>query len=180
MDLRQPDLRAMTSKLGRTVTLWTLVLTASALGACENDYTSPPTYGGGDPGWGSGSGGGGGNGDFACEADSDCTDSSQVCARDGECLDPSQVVEVHVTWTISGQPASAAMCANVPGDLALTFYSDEYGDFGFAPVPCAEGKFTIDKLPSWYTSAGLSLESDYSTGDEQPIVDGAAALDLPF
>ncbi len=189
MDLREPDLRAIAefarSRSGMSVTLWTLVLTAgAALAGCDPTYSSGGGGGGGGVGgWGSGPGGGGGSDGFGCEQDSDCGGGTTVCARDGECLDSSQVVEVHVSWTISGAPASSATCSSSP-DLQLSFLSDdgnEDGEFGFAPVPCVEGKFTIDKLPSWYTEVQLSRDNDDDPGATARIDgSGNAAIDLPY
>ncbi len=183
MDLREPDLRAIAgfarSRSGISVTLWTLVLTAgAALAGCEPTYSSGGG-GGGEGGWGTGPGGNGGSDSFGCEQDSDCGGGTQVCARDGECIDSSQVIEVHITWTLSGAPASSTTCASST-DLQLSFLSDQGDEFGFAPVPCVEGKFTIDKLPNWYTSVQLSTDYD----DEGPIgkIDssGDVAIDLPY
>jgi hypothetical protein len=133
-----------------------------------------------DPGWGTGPGGTGGNAGFGCEHDTDCG-SSFVCARDGECLSSTQVKTIHVTWTVSAQPASADTCTSMP-HLDLTFFDTANDEFGFSPVPCAEGKFTIDKLPSWYGSVELSRTGDYGAGGASGTFDasGTAALDLVY
>lgn len=111
-----------------------------------------------------------------CETDSQC--GTQVCARDGSCQDPSNLYTVHVTWTISGQPASATSCTNA-GDLQIEF--DGYETFGFAPVPCAEGKFSVDKLPLQYTRVDLSRENGNDAGASGDIpMTGTVALDLPY
>src|SRR4051794_28876156 len=47
---------------------------------------------------------------LGCTEDSQC--GGRVCARTGECLDATEVRTVHVTWTVSGQPANNATCAN--------------------------------------------------------------------
>lgn len=167
-----------------------LPIVLGLLGACVTQGDDGGGYyggGGGDPGWGTGTGGGGGEPSSWCEADSDCASagSGQVCARDGECLDPSEVHTIHVNWTVSEQPASATTCGNAP-DLMLTFYDGDVGDpdgyeFGFAPVPCVEGKFTIDKMPLVYTSVDL-VRNDDGTGGSNGVFDanGDVSLDLPY
>ena len=134
------------------------------LGACIQPATSS-----------SGSGAGTDSSSFGCHEDSDCP---EVCARDGECLPASQVELVHVTWTLSGAAASATTCASSP-DLDITFGTST-GSFGFSPVPCVEGKFTIDKIPTRYVTVSLfKTDSDYgavTTIDRTR----SAVLDLPY
>jgi hypothetical protein len=165
-----------------------LPIVLGLLGACVTPGDDDGGYyggGGGDPGWGTGTGGGGGEPSSWCEADTDCVGSGQVCARDGECLDSSGVRTIHVNWTVSGQPASAAACVNAP-DLMLTFFDGAVGDpdgyeFGFAPVPCPEGKFTIDKMPLVYTGIDLVRNGD-ETGGSDGVFDalGDVSLDLAY
>ena len=155
--------------------LWPLVL--ALLGGC---FTQSGDDGGYQPGWGQGVGGEGGPASFGCEQDSDCG-SSNVCARDGECLPQSEVRTIHVTWTLSGVAASTASCTNA-ASLDITFYDNRQQDaFGFAPVPCDEGKFTVDKLPTSYGSVGLERDGDYN-GGAMGTFDGSgdASLDLPY
>jgi hypothetical protein len=158
--------------------LWLLVLTLGLpLGGCITPDPGPGSSGG----WGSGYGGGGGGGGFGCHQDSDCGGGSTVvCARDGECLASSQVKTVHVTWTLKGAAAGAITCA-ASSDLDLTFAAGAGDQFGFSPVPCAEGKFTVDKLPTWYTEVELSRTGD-QRGGASGLFDatGTAALDLPY
>lgn len=115
-----------------------------------------------------------------CSQDSDCP-SGDVCTRDEECLLPSEVRAIHVTWTIGGQPAGADTCANAPAlALDLGFEADGYSAFGFAPVACDEGEFTIDKLPTTFDYVWLS-EEDWDYGSAGPIDgSGDVALDLPY
>lgn len=80
--------------------------------------------------------------------DADC--SPQICARDQQCYPASAVRTAHVTWTVRGVPASANACAITP-NLAVRFRGP-YTDFGFAPVPCRNGSFFVDKFPTMYTS----------------------------
>ncbi len=174
----------------RTARLLPLVL--GLVGACVTQdtgygggYGGNPGGGyGGDPGGGYSPGSGGGGG-YGCSQDSDCnvgSGSGNVCARDEECLPASEVWTVHVTWTVSGQPASAATCTSTP-DLQLFFgeVGESGWDFGFAPVPCAEGEFTIDKLPTFYTQVGL-LQDMTDSGGATGTFDGSgdSALDLPY
>jgi hypothetical protein len=114
-----------------------------------------------------------------CTADTDCS-TGQVCARTGECLATSEVYTVHVTWTLLGQPASQTSCASSP-DLAIYFNAPNNGYWGYAPVPCAEGKFTVDKLPTWFNEVQLGLDNSndgtYGTIDQAT---GLVTIDLPY
>ena len=107
--------------------------------------------------------------------DSDC--GSDICARDGECLPADQVRSVKLTWTIRGMPASATTCASNP-DFYIQFDGPSVDDtFGYAPVPCMEGQFTIDRLPTRFGAAEMGVEGQYSAyAVIQP--DGTAAFDL--
>jgi hypothetical protein len=88
---------------------------------------------------------------------------------------------VHVTWTLQSQPASSASCTSSP-DLAIFFFAPGNGaNWGYEPVPCAEGKFTVDKLPTWFTQVQLGDENtndSYSATIDRGT--GAAAIDLPY
>lgn len=100
--------------------------------------------------------GSGGDPIFGCRQDTEC--GAQVCARDGECYPASGIRLVTTTWTVRGEPASATTCAAHP-DLAIRFQASNGASFGFAPVPCRIGKFTIDKLPLAYTRVELGVEN---------------------
>lgn len=153
-----------------------VVVLASGAGCIQQTYSDPPPTSGG--GWGVGPGGTGGDTGYGCHADSDC--GADVCARDGECLPASEVRTVHVTWTINDQPAGTATCATVP-DLDLTFYDAANEQFGFSPVPCAEGKFTVDKLPTWYEAVELARAGDYGGGSTAAFAeDGTALVNLVY
>jgi hypothetical protein len=109
-----------------------------------------------------------------CTNDTSCG-SGQVCARDGECLAPADVWSLKVTWTVNGMPASATTCAHAP-DLELDFEDFDLGDtFGYAPVPCAAGQFTIDKLPRRFDQVDLGTGGRYVS---RPITGGVVAFDL--
>ena len=113
-----------------------------------------------------------------CHADGDCG-AGQVCARDFTCESPADVATIHVNWTLKGDPASAQRCAATPS-FDLRF--DSSGDyFGFSPVPCDQGRFTIDKLPRWYTQVEISLgEGLRGTAGSIDFVTGIAGVDLPY
>jgi hypothetical protein len=138
------------------------------------DY--PPPGGGG--GWGSGWGGSGGNTSFGCQSDTACG-SGYVCARDGSCTTAANVRVVHANWTMRDQVASDATCTNA-AKLDITF-STGADQFGFSPVPCKAGKFTVDKLPVRYTTVTLSRAGDYY-GGASAVFDsmGNAQLDLQY
>jgi hypothetical protein len=130
---------------------------------------APDTSVGGPQPWGTGN----------CTSDADCP--GQVCARDGACYAATQVRAAVVTWTLQGQMANATTCASSQ-NLQLDF-GDTVGrfSFGFAPVPCVEGRFSIDKLPSQYVQAQLG--SDTAPGAVHAQIDpstSTCALDLPY
>jgi hypothetical protein len=153
--------------------VWPLVL--GLVGGCITQPGGSTGYGGSSPDPGTS---GSGSGVYGCHADSEC--GGLVCARTGECLRPSEVRVVHVAWTVNAQVASAATCVNAP-DLELTFGANTEGQFGFAPVPCVEGKFTIDKMPRGYSSVQLEREYDYNGGTSGTFDStGSALLDLPY
>jgi hypothetical protein len=153
-----------------------LVVVVGLAGCLQQTFSDPPPSGSG--GWGTGPGGTGGDTSYGCHKDADC--GTDVCARNGSCLPASSVVTVHVTWTVNDQPAGAQTCQVAP-DLDLSFFASSGDEFGFAPVPCAEGKFTVDKLPSWYESVQLSRSGDYGTGGgSAAFTDGTASINLVY
>ena len=113
----------------------------------------------------------------SCKVDTDC--GSETCARTGECLPASQIQSVKVTWTIRGQTANATSCASSPSFL-LEFDGDSYGDqFGYAPVPCMEGQFTMDKLPTRYIQVDIGVDNaGYFLGSKPIDASGTVAFDL--
>jgi hypothetical protein len=160
------------------IRVWPLVL--GLVGGCITPSGGPTTdNGGGYTGWGSGYGGSGGSTSYGCHVDTDCG-GALVCARTGECLGARQVRVVHVSWTVNARLASAATCINAP-DLEITFGAYTDGQFGFAPVPCVEGTFTVDKLPTTYATVNLERAYEYGGGVAGSFDStGSALLDLPY
>jgi hypothetical protein len=120
-----------------------------------------------------------------CQTDADC--AGDVCARDGACTAPADLQKVHVTWTIFGGPADATSCAAFP-DFEVELFTDSAfptgaGDeLSFTPVPCAEGLFTVDRIPRryWIAGAKTSATGD-SSGMYVPLdATGTAAINLPY
>lgn len=159
-------------------------LLALCLSAClidspsdDGGYYPPPNGGGG--GWGTGPGGGGGETGYGCHSDTECG-SGNVCARDGNCTSASAVRIIHVNWTVNDAVASDTSCTHAP-DLAITFSDAQGYQFGFAPVPCDAGRYTIDKMPTHYTKVQLSRSGEYSGGATgQFDSTGNVTLDLPY
>ena len=103
--------------------------------------------------------GGGSGGD--CTIDDDCGGAA-VCARSSECLPASEVRVVRVTWTIRGMPASDTTCGATP-DFYLLFAAPSFNDtFGYEPVPCRAGLFTVDKLPRRFVSVEIGVDGRFA------------------
>jgi hypothetical protein len=109
----------------------------------------------------------------ACNGGRGC-DASLVCTRDDRCLPSDQVRAVHVTWTVAGAAPTAASCAAAP-DLALDLRRSSGGhNLEFAPVPCVEGRFSVDRLSMEYDRVALRPERSSKVQDAA----GNAALNL--
>ena len=64
-----------------------------------------------------------------------------------------------------GSAANATSCTSIP-DLYLQFYDSPDDGVGFAPVPCAEGNFSVDKMPTRFTNVEVGISVDESdSGD---------------
>jgi hypothetical protein len=152
-----------------------LVLVAGLAG-CLDLNPFPP----GDPGDIVNPGDPGGFPSVGCHSDADCT-GGNVCARVGGCAAPASIRAVHISWTVNGKPASTAAC-DTRQSLEIDFLTDDGSNahVGYAPVPCAEGKFTIDKLPTYYGSVSLGERWTPSQSTMIDAVTGEAALDLTF
>jgi hypothetical protein len=112
----------------------------------------------------------------SCTVDSDC--SGDVCARDGQCYPSSQVRSVAITWTVSGAAPTTSSCSEFP-DLTLEFdNADGVNAFEFEPVPCIEGKFTIDKLPLDYVQVDLGLADSFTAASQTIGSDNMVSFDL--
>jgi hypothetical protein len=115
-----------------------------------------------------------------CHDDSTC--KGLVCARTGVCLSADQIRAVHVSWTVSGMPASQTSCASAPDlEIELDSPSGSGGRLAFVPVPCIEGKFSVDKAPISidHVSLGRSYGGGWQTAKIDAIT-GEASLDLPY
>ena len=113
-----------------------------------------------------------------CNRDKDCG-GGEICARDGMCALSSQVRAVVTTWTIRGLPATDATCASHP-DLYIKFVGPDFNDaFGYAPVPCNLGQFTMDKLPDRYDEVELGVDNGVSSS-ERITAQNSAAINLVF
>jgi len=151
-----------------------LALLLAAIG-CTTETDPPPV----DPPYSGPGDGSGGGGVYGCQADSDCG-GGQVCARTYECLPPTEVQTVHISWTLEGQPASSTSCSSSP-DLEIDFDYGNGGWWGWAPVPCVEGVFTIDKMPTYDQDVAISIDGDPSTQQYGTLDStGKVAIDLPF
>lgn len=115
-----------------------------------------------------------------CRSDSQCS-SGQVCTRTHDCLPPDQVRTVHAEWTVRGMEASLQTCAAVR-DLQITFLvgAGNSQPQSFAPVPCVQGKFTVDKLPVTYDRVELGGTSGQAQQNASIDASGTAKLDLPY
>lgn len=123
----------------------------------------------------------GGGDDFLPPGGDSCggfCSSGFECTRTGDCLPPSQIRAIHLQWTIQGQPASEDTCAPAPL-FYVNFFSSFTGEqVGFAPVPCKEGKFTIDKFNTDYDNSEIGI-NDGGTLAQLPIdANGTSLFDL--
>lgn len=123
-------------------------------------------------------GNGGPSGGGECFVDEECV-TGEVCARDELCWPASDVRLVKATWTLRGQPATETTCARHP-DLYIQFQGGAVEDLGFSPVPCANGQFTIDKLPRSYTRVELGVDDGGPWTATSIGSTGQIALDLTF
>jgi hypothetical protein len=111
-----------------------------------------------------------------CQVDDDCG-GSLVCARNSECIAASDVRVVRVTWTMRGMPASATTCAATPSFYVMFSSPARADTYGYEPVPCAAGLFTVDKLPKRFNAVEIGVDHGYSEAtafDSQ----GNASFDL--
>ncbi|HEY3805023.1 MAG TPA: hypothetical protein VGL61_20575 [Kofleriaceae bacterium] len=104
-----------------------------------------------------------------------------VCTKYDQCLPADDVRTIHVTWTVSGQPASDTSCRDAP-DLALQPGVPYDLGYGWAPIPCNEGKLTVDGIPIETTFTVLYRTGDGPYSGSAGFFDGSGdlALDLPY
>lgn len=96
-----------------------------------------------------------------CQTDADC--NGNVCARDELCYPANEVREVRTTWTVQGRVASPATCGPVE-DLQISFSSDVAVEaLSYAPVPCSNGQWLMDKLPRDYRVVELGKQHGFLT-----------------
>jgi len=112
-----------------------------------------------------------------CEVDSDC--GNLICARPGECLPANKVRDVTLVWTIDGAAAGAQSCVPIP-NLMVRFDGFDFNDeLSFVPVPCDQGRFHVDKLPTRFVSAQLGIDGrGYVNAARIDDDTGMAAFDL--
>jgi hypothetical protein len=147
-------------------------LLCAVLSGCPSDTGDS----GGDDVFGPGSGSG------PCRDDTDCSGGA-VCARDSQCYSAAQVRDIHVRWTLRGQPADAGTCADAPDlEISISSSSGASGALGFSPVPCRSGKFSVDKAPRSLDTAALWRDGGRGEPEMAAIdrVTGDALIDLPY
>ena len=89
------------------------------------------------------------------------------------CIGPIDGIAL-ATWTLRGQPASAASCAGID-HLALTIFSNQCsGAATIEPIPCAAGRIRYDNLPR----GPGTLELDALDARGVTIASGMAPFDL--
>jgi hypothetical protein len=113
-----------------------------------------------------------------CLEDNECG-SGEVCARDNLCYRAAEVRFVKTTWTLRGQPASATTCGRYP-DLYIEFRGSSVESLGFSPVPCANGQFSVDKLPRGFTRVELGVDNGGPWSTASIGSTDTAAIDLAF
>lgn len=100
------------------------------------------------------------------------------CTRAGACLPPSEIRAVHVTWTVYAHPAGDDTCTTAPQLWVKAVSSATSAAIGFAPVPCSEGAFTIDKLDLGYDNVEIGIDGGGELDGQPVLADGTASFDL--
>lgn len=117
---------------------------------------------------------GGCTGEKDCLLDTECG-AGEVCARSAECLPESRVRKVQVRWTIRGEEAVAANCAQV-GPLEIKFLATREDMINYTPLACEGKLFTLDKMPSRMTQ--VEIDGPVVTGRAGIPADGQVQMDL--
>lgn len=86
---------------------------------------------------------------YECDGDAQCS-GGEVCARTHTCELEADVRAARVRWDVEGLPAATECDLRGIGDLTIDFSDRAGAEVAFAPVPCAGGLYTIDKLPRAY------------------------------
>jgi len=86
---------------------------------------------------------------YECDGDAQCS-GGEVCARTHTCELEGDVRAARVRWDVEGLPAATECDLRGIGDLTIDFSDRAGAEVAFAPVPCAGGLYTIDKLPSTF------------------------------
>lgn len=90
-----------------------------------------------------------------CTLDDDCSGGS-VCANTHDCVPAGTTTRVQIRWTVRGNAAGPDTCAPIPS-LEIAVLDDDSSDrAAFAPVPCAAGVYTFDKLPDHFDRVALT------------------------
>ena len=81
----------------------------------------------------------------------------------------------------SGKPANATVC-DATQSLTLRLAPPDSFGIGWAPVPCSQGKFTVDKIPISYSQVELSQQYHDDTKQDGTLdaVTGEVTIDLRF
>jgi len=104
-----------------------------------------------------------------CRSDAQCRDGD-LCAHNSMCMVASELRTVHVNWTVDGMPASQTVCDPL-GNLEIEFGTTQPVNdpqLAFSPLACAEGRFSIDKMPMTWTVVkitGRAIEAQSATID---------------
>lgn len=115
-----------------------------------------------------------------CGQDPPCGEGL-VCSQPSECLAPERIYAIHINWTLSGRPANKTTCAGLP-DFSVYFSSDGSAPkLSYSPVPCAAGRFTIDRVSRIVNEASLLAPgvAEYQRAKLDPVT-GEGLIDLPL
>jgi hypothetical protein len=114
-----------------------------------------------------------------CKVDGDC--GVVVCDNSSICTDMGMLRKVQVSWTINGSIPGASNCTGV-ARLEVEFQALDGAAFGYGPVPCTAGLFSLLKMPSKFVKAKLTAIRT-GGGDSQVTgdigADGFVNVDIP-
>ena len=104
--------------------------------------------------------------------------SDEVCANTMECWPAGDTHAVTVRWTIGGAAPSASNCPDP--SFMLTIWEGGAEGRTWHPVPCANGQFGFDKLPTIYDQVSVTVDNvgTMAFGDV-PAAGGDVLIDLP-